>query len=101
MTRDNKGRFSKTKEDGDDFPEDEQENKRFLDRPPSIKFILLFLLMTWLSTYIFPQVKDETTRRIQTHLCQTEGSDFRGNSFDNFRNGTRLNSSSTNSNKEK
>lgn len=97
MNRDNKGRFSKTK-DGDDFPDEEPEKQRFLDRPPSIKLLLLFLLMTWLSTFIFPHLKDETTRRMQSHLC---GYGAYSNNSNHSSHSSGFETSSTRSNKEK
>jgi hypothetical protein len=75
MIRDNKGRYSKSKRDDEDYAEDiptTSGSGRFLDKPPSIKSILIFLFLTWLSTFIFPGLKEETTRKLTQHICHSE-----------------------------
>jgi len=74
MSRDTKGKFSKNKTDGEVFSDEETE-KKFFDKPPSLKFILLSLLVIWLSTFVLPDLKEETTRRLSTFVChaRTDG----------------------------
>lgn len=98
MTRDNKGRYSKTKRDEEDFGEDPTTPNpgKLLDRPPSIKFILIFLFVTWVSTFIFPGLKEETTRQLSNHICHSEES-FRGS----YSNTTRAFGSNSSYSKEK
>lgn len=81
MNRDTKGKFLKPKTDGDEIPEEDQiMTGKFLDRPPSVKIILFFFVLSWVFTLIFPELKEETSRRLSNYMCQVNlEKDYRGN----------------------
>jgi hypothetical protein len=77
MSRDNKGRFSKNHVTQDEEPtsEDKHTTKKitgFLEKPPSIKMIIVMMVTFWVLSIVSPRLADEFHSRIIQSYCKCQ-----------------------------
>jgi len=77
MSRDNKGRFSKNRVTPDEEPisEDGPTPKKFtgfLEKPPSIKMIMIMMITFWVLSMVSPRLAEEFNSRIIQSYCKCQ-----------------------------
>jgi hypothetical protein len=77
MSRDNKGRFSKSQtiQEDENTSEDIHVNKKisgFLEKPPSIKLIIIMVLVFWFLSLVSPRLAEEFNSRIIHSYCKCQ-----------------------------
>lgn len=77
MSRDNKGRFSKNRVTPDEEPtsEDGSTPKKFtgfLEKPPSIKMIMIMIITFWVLSLVSPRLAEEFNSRIIQSYCKCQ-----------------------------
>jgi len=77
MSRDNKGRFSKNHitQEEELTNEDNHINKKltgFLEKPPSIKMIIVMIMIFWVLSMVSPRLADEFNSRIIQSYCKCQ-----------------------------